>query len=154
MRLSGREDIDLGIEEAFAALTDVAFLERQLLRRGIDVVRTDALELPGVGAAWRAEADWAGRRYPLAIEATEWVAPSAVTLVARSGGLSGILRPELTALSRSQTRIRVTLDVKGAGFRDRMLLNSVALAKSRLSQKFSDVVTTFARDVETRAARA
>ena len=154
MRLSGREDIDLGIDEAFAAATDVAFLERQLLRRGIDVVRVDGLEAAGLGAAWRAEAGWGGRRYPLAIEAVEWSAPGAVALLARSGGLSGNLRAELTALSRGQTRIRVTLDVKGAGFRDRMLLNSVALAKSRLSQKFAGVVSSFARDLETRAARA
>lgn len=152
MRLSGREDIGLAIGDAFAAMTDFGFLERQLLRRGIDVVRTDPRD--GIGAAWAVQAAWNGRAYPVAVALADWAPPGAAVLQARSNGLSGEIRAELAALARRQTRIRVTLTVTGSGFRDRMLLNSLALAKTRLSRQFSEAVSAFARSVETRAARA
>lgn len=154
MKLSGREDIDVAIEDAFGALTDVAYLERQLLRRGIDIVRTDGAGPVGEGAAWAADADWNGRRYPLDLQVAEWSPPGAALLSARSNGLLGDLRAELTALSKRSTRVRVTLVLRGTGFRDRMFLNSVSLAKARLSSRFSEAVSDFAKSLETRVARA
>lgn len=153
MRLTGREDIGLGIEDTFAIVTDTAFLERQLLRRGIEIVRTDSLAETGPGATWEASAVWNGRTFPISIEVTGWSPPGMALLVGRSGGLSGEISAELTALSRTQTRLRVSLTVRGSSFRDRMLLNSAALAKARLTQKFGTVVTAFARTAEARAAQ-
>ncbi len=153
MRLSGREDIGLGIEEVFAAATDVAFLERQLLRRGIEIVRTDTLGETGLGAAWSAKTAWNGRPFPVDVEVTEWTPPGSAALLARSRGLTGDVSLALAALSRNDTRLQVTLTFKASSFRDRMFLNSVALAKSRLSRQFSDLVCAFAKSVETRAAR-
>lgn len=154
MRLTGKEDIGLPQDEAFAAVTDVAFIERQLLRRGIDILRVDEAAELGPGARWTAEAEWNGRHLPLAFEVSEWLPPDRVVLLARSNGLSGDLRIELAALSRQDTRVRAILSLQADGFRDRLFLNSLMLARSRISRKFSDLVTHFVRGVETRAARA
>lgn len=152
MKLSGQEDIGLGIEEAFRCATDLDFLERQVLRRGIDIVRTDRLEMPGVGATWTAKPDWNGRTYPMILEISDWQSPERAGLVANAKGLEGDLTAEFLALSPQVTRLRLVLTIRAKTFRDRMLLKSVELAKSRLSEKFSNFVQDFARNTENRAA--
>lgn len=153
MMLSGQEDIGLGIEDAFRCVTDLDFLERQVLRRGIDIVRTDQLETPGTGVTWSAKPDWNGRTYPMILEISEWHAPECACLIADGKGFEGDMKAELVALSPSVTRLRLGLTVRAKTFRERMLLQSVGLAKARLSEKFSGFVKDFARNVELRAAQ-
>lgn len=154
MKLSGQEDIGLGIEEAFRCATDVDFLERQILRRGIEIVRTDSLDAPGPGATWSAKPDWNGRTYPMVLEIAEWESPQHALLVADAKGLAGDLQVDFLALSPQVTRLRLKLTIRANTFRDRMLLQSVTLVKSRLSERFSTFVREFAQNTEMRAAQS
>jgi hypothetical protein len=154
MRLSGREDMALGISDAFRLLSDFDFLERQILRRGIEIVRTDRLADPGPGVTWTAKPSWKGRDYPMVLEISEWSPPTGAVLTSASGGLVGELNAELVALSRNSTRLRMFLTVKGQTFRDRMFLQSAKLAKSGLETRFSGFVSALAKSAEARAEQA
>lgn len=151
MRFSTREDIDAPIDAAFAATADLDYLERQVLRRGIELVRTDALEAPAPGMGWRAELPIRSelREVRCALEA--WSPPQSLLFRAFSGGLESELLAEFTALSRRTTRIRVVMELRASGFRDRMLLNALRLSRARLAERFSGIVAGMARDAERRA---
>lgn len=151
MKLQAREDLRLGREVVFAAITDVDIIERQLLRRGIDVQRTDAGRDVQPGACWSATLDWGGRKLPLTVHVADVIKPEAIVIQARSGGLTGDLRIELAALSRKDTRMRVTLTVTARGLRDRLFLKSMVLARPQLSQRFSRLVSTFAQMIAARS---
>lgn len=154
MRLSGSEDIGLGVEEAFAAVTDPAALERAFLSRGITIARTDEGGAVGPGTSWTAPVTWKGRTHPVTVEIAGWAPPSGVRFHGRSHGLSGDLEAGLAALAPGRTRLHVTLELRGSGMRDRMLLNALTLARGQLARKFEEAVSAFAARAEARTARA
>lgn len=150
MKLSTREDIDAPLDEVFAAISDFDYLERQILRRGIQIVRTDALPEPGAGMGWRAELGWRSQMHDVACDLVEFTPPSEVLMAAVSGGLQCNLQAQTTALSRSTTRLRVAMTLRATSFRDRMFVQSLQIAKSRLSRQFSGIVSNYAQDAARR----
>ena len=68
-------------------------------------------------------------------------------------GLIGDLHIHLAPLSRKDTRIRATLTMQASGLRDRLFLNALVLTRAKLSRRFSEVVSAFARGIEGRADR-
>ncbi|MEM9974843.1 MAG: SRPBCC family protein [Pseudomonadota bacterium] len=152
MKFSCQQDIDAPLEAAFAAVADLDYLERQLLRRGIEVVRTDARELPGTGMGWAGDLFWRGQTFPVVAEVVEWAPSEMASLSAQSGGLRGGLQARFTPLSRGSTRVRIGMTITGAGFRDKMLLQTVKLAKARLDRQFSEIVAAYLNDAWRRAA--
>jgi hypothetical protein len=152
MKFTTREDIDLPIGEAFAAVADFDYLERQILRRGIEIVRTDTLEHPDIGMAWRAGLSWRAQEHDIRCRLVGWTPPEEVQLEAISGGLTCGLTAKLTALSRNSTRLWVATTLRASTFRDRLLLQSLHLGKAKLSRKFETVVSGYAQDAARRAA--
>ena len=84
MKFSAREDIDAPIESVFDAVSDFDAFERRMLRRGVDIVRDNAVPLDEVGACWKAKVSWRGRVYDVD---AELVAPERRLLEAASRGL-------------------------------------------------------------------
>ena len=154
MKLSTREDIDAPLEEAFVAVSDFDYLERQILRRGIQVVRTDTLEAPDVGMAWRADVTMRSQVYDVRCKLADWTPPGMAMLTAESGALSCELEVNLSALSLNTTRLRAALTVRAHAFRERMLLQSLQLAKARISRQFEEFVRGYAHAAGRRAAAA
>ena len=151
MRLFVQEDLEIGRDDAFREVVDLDFLERQLLRRGVDLVRTDEMQCPGVGASWSAGVEMSGHRRTGQARITRWAPPEAALLEVDSGGLAAELLAEFNALSRTSTRLRVTLDLRARRLRDRMFLHSLQLTKKRLSGRLCGLVEGFAREAERRA---
>lgn len=154
MRLSTREDIGAPLDEAFAAVSDFDYLERQILRRGFQIVRTDALDVPDVGMAWRADVTMRAQLYDVRCQLADWTPPEMARLTAESGALSCELEVNLSALSLNTTRLRAAMTLRAHAFRERMLLQSLQLAKSRLSRQFEEIVRGYAHDAGRRAAAA
>ncbi len=152
MRFSTQEDVNLPAEAAFAAVVDPDYLERQLLRRGIEVTRTDRLPDPGCGMSWTATVDWAGRARTVTGAIVAWERARRAVLDATAGGLTARLSVEFLPLSRKETRLRVALDLKADTFRDRMLLRSLRISKARLSAKFAALAGDTVRAAERRRA--
>lgn len=148
MKFSAREDIETPIEEVFALITDFARMERAAVRRGAEVTRTGPRTEPGPGMAWTAEFTFRGKRRRVETEVSAWKPPESLGLHSTVSGLIGVSTIELVRLSPRQTRIVVALDLRPQTIPARLFLQTLRLAKTRLSARFKAGVTRFAREVE------
>lgn len=149
MKFSTRKDIALPQEAVFAAVSDFPAFERQALRRGIEIARTDGTGVAGLGAAWRLRFDYRGRPREMEARVTDFDAPTGYTIAARTGGLEMDLSVETMALARERTRLFVSLDLRPQTVAARLLVQSLKLAKSNLSRRFDRRVGDFAAALET-----
>jgi len=150
MKFSTREDIEAPIDAVFAAVTDFEHFERQAMRRGAEVVRLDSLAAPAVGMSWRSRVRIRGRLREIDSRLSEFEPERSLALASTSGGVESLFAVELLSLSRSRTRIRVTLDLRPTTFSARLFVQSLKLAKVSLSKRFEDRISEFATEVRRR----
>ncbi|MHC0052384.1 SRPBCC family protein [Actibacterium sp. D379-3] len=150
MKFSTREDIAAPMSQVFAAVSDFDVFERAILRRGVELSRTDMLPGPGPGMTWKSRFTYRGRPRELTAELTHYQTPELLVMKSHSAGLDGALTVELLQLSPRQTRMAVALDLKPNTITARLFLQSLRLAKSSLTRRYKKSVHIFARDLETR----
>lgn len=144
MKLSTREDIDAPIETVFAAVSDFDAFERRMLRRGIDVTRDESQPLTEVGANWKACFTWRGRSHDVEAHLVALEPGENYAIESRSGGVVCMGVVDLIALSKSRTRLFVSLDLKPTTLSSRLFIQSLRLAKGSLDRKFKARVAEFA----------
>ncbi|WP_212524892.1 SRPBCC family protein [Actibacterium sp. MT2.3-13A] len=152
MQFTAKEDIAAPIEAVFAAATDFETFERGLLRRGVEVMRTDSLSRPGPGMGWEARFEFRGRPREVTVDLLRADPPEGLELAAESAGVRGQMTVDLVALSPRQTRMQVTLVLKPRTLPGRMLVQSMRLAKGSLLKRYRKGVRKFAREIEARLA--
>lgn len=153
MEFTSKEDINATIEEVFAILSDVDAIERQALRRGIDVRRTSAHTAPGAGMSWNAVFQFRGRKRSTEITLSEFDAPNQMIFDSVTGGLEARFSVDLMQLSKAHTRVTTHAVLSPKTLSARLLVQSMKLAKAKINRKFAVRMAQFARDVEERAAR-
>lgn len=153
MKFSTKEDIEAPIEAVFDMLCDFESFERAAMRRGAEVQRLDDRTQAGIGMNWEATFEMRGKRRELQLEMVEFDRPNDMALESTSSGILGRTSFELIALSRSQTRIMVELEIKPLNLSARLLVQSLKLAKNSLTQKFKKRVAEHARGMEERYVR-
>jgi len=153
MKFSSKEDIEAPIAFVFEAITDFDALERQALRRGADIQRTDKLKTTGTGMAWRASFPFRGKDRKAEAKLVAYDIPHGVGFVSETGGLHGNIKVDLVELSPRRTRISVELDLAPNSLSARLLLQSLRLAKTNLTRRFKKRVGFFADDIEERYFR-
>ncbi len=153
MEFSAKEDINASVDEVFAILSDVDAIERQALRRGVDVRRTSAHTSPAAGMSWQASFKFRGRQRTSDITMTEFDTPTRMVFESVTGGLETRVVVELLQLSKAHTRVTTTAELMPKTLSARLLVQSMKLAKAKINRKFAVRMAQFARDVEERAAR-
>jgi hypothetical protein len=154
MKFSSREDIEAPIEEVFLALCDFEGFERQAMRRGAEVQRTDTLGAPGVGMSWNASFTMRGRLRKLKLELIRYDVPNEMVFAATSPNMDGLFSVELMALSRSRTRMAIALELTPLNLSARLLVQSLKLAKNSLTKRFKLRVADYAKSLEERLQRS
>ena len=147
MKFSAREDIEAPIDQVFARVTDFAAFERQMLRRGAEVRRVDAGQPVTVGSAWDVAFTFRSRERRMRATVTRMDAPGDLVVAIAANGLDGVTTVELVALSPQRTRLAVTIDLSARSLSARLLLQSLKLAKSNLSNRFKKRVSEFAAGI-------
>ena len=150
MKFSTHEDVEAPIAQVFEAISDFDHFERQLLRRGVDVVRTDSLQGPCSGMTWKTQATIRGRSREVRSTLTEFAAASGLRLESDMNGVSSVLAIELLALSTRRTRLRVAMTVASTNFSGRLFVQSLKLARSSLQRRFEERVAGYAKEIEGR----
>ncbi len=150
MKFSTKEDIEAPIDAVFAMLCEFDQFERAAMRRGAEVQRVDKLTKPGTGMTWAAAFDMRGKRRDVVINMVKFERPTEMRLESSSTGLTGDMVFELMALSRSRTRILVTLEIKPQNLSARLLVQSLKLAKSSLDKKYKLRVGEYGKGMEER----
>lgn len=148
MKLSAREDIEAPIAEVFAAASDFDAIERRLRLRGVSVERDAAAPAEGVGRRWVAEAEWRGRRHRIEAELIAVEDGQSYAIESLSGGVACLSVVDLVALSKTRTRMLVSLELRPTTLSSRLLIQSLRLAKGRLSTRLKDRAAEFGRRVE------
>ena len=147
MKLSTREDVDAPIGQVYEAVTDFDSFERQMLRRGIEVMRDESCDPTTPGARWELRFTWRDR--PIDVEARlVSVDPGNGYAIESTGnGVICLAVVDLVALSRSRTRMFVSLDLKPTSLASRIFLQTLRLAKGSLSDRLKRRVSEFAAGI-------
>lgn len=150
MKFSTRQDIEAPIDYVFACASDFGGIEKQALRRGIAIERTDELTEDGIGMCWKAAFSYRGKPRNVEAELTHFDAPNNIVIQSISGGLNGDFDVEFLPLSRNRTRMRIGLQMLPKSLTARLLIQSLKFAKSSLDTRFSKRVESFGADIESR----
>ena len=152
MKFSTREDIEAPIAYVFDRVADFPTYERRALRQGAEVsCRTDGAAQ--VGTVWDVEFTFRGRPRRIVAELTMLEPPAAMAVASTSDGLEIVTEVDLIALSQSRTRVMVTISVKAKTLTARLLMQSLKLAKTKLTKRFKARVLDYAEDIEDRYRR-
>lgn len=147
MKLSTREDIEAPIAYVYGRVSDFAGFERRALRQGIQVKRRSDTA-PEVGTIWDIAFDFRGRNRKVQAELTTLEVDQAIVVESQSDGLIAYTEIELIALSATRTRLIASFDLKAKTLTARLLLQSLKLAKTKLTKRFKARVLDYAETVE------
>ncbi|MCK0096588.1 SRPBCC family protein [Yoonia sp. F2084L] len=147
MKLSTREDIEAPIAYVYERVSDFAAFERRALRQGAQVsCRTEGA--PVVGTIWDIAFEFRGRSRKVQAELTKREAEQALEIESQSDGLIAVTQVDLVALSATRTRVLVSFDMKAKTLTARLLLQSLKLAKAKMTKRFKSRVLDYAESVE------
>ncbi|MCH2165867.1 MAG: SRPBCC family protein [Marinovum sp.] len=153
MEFVAKEDINSGIDEVFAILSDVDSIERQALRRSVEVRRITPHTILEPGMAWEAKFKFRGRQRGTQITLREFVKPSLMVFGSVTGGLETSFRVEFLELTKGTTRVTMQADLQPKTLSARLLVQSMKLAKSKIQRRYSVRMSQLAKDIEERASR-
>jgi uncharacterized protein YndB with AHSA1/START domain len=150
MQLTAKEDIEAPLDRVFAAVTDFETIERQALRRGIEVQRTDSVAGLGAGMSWKAKFKFRGKGREADITLKECTVPDKLMFHSKVGGLESETCIEMVALSRARTRVNIVSELQPKTLSARLLAQSLKLAKGGIDKRFRKRMAMFAKDLENR----
>lgn len=148
MKISTREDINAPIADVYAAVSDFPLIERRLKARGVTLECDPDAPLSGVGRRWLAEASWRGRSHRIEAELAEVTEGQGYVVQSSSGGVVGVTVVDLVALSKTRTRMLMSIDLRPTSLSSRLLVQSLRLAKGRLTNRLKARLSEFGRRVE------
>ena len=151
MQFSAQQDVEAPIEAVFESMATFEIYERAAMRRGADVRRNDTLAIPGAGAQWDVRFMLRGKQRDLALEVISFIPPTELVVSLNSKNITGTVRCELFALSKTRTRLMVATEIRPLTLPARLLVQSLKLTKSTLSQKYQTRIADFAAEIETRS---
>lgn len=147
MKLSTREDIEAPIAYVFSRVSDFAGFERRALRQGVAVTRAPE-GAAGLGTIWDITVTFRGRERRVVAQLDVLDPPQLIQIDSRSDGLVARTRIELIALSQTRTRVMVEIDLSAHSLTARLLLQSMKLAKSKMTKRFSARAAEYAATLE------
>lgn len=151
MEFSAKEDIEASIDQVFAVISDLDTVERQALRRGIKIKRLSATPTVEEGMSWTVDFKFRGKEMTADLSLVELAEPEKMRFASRTSGLETGMLVDLTALSPKRTRMTVVADMQPKTLSARLLVQSLKLAKGRVTRKFSVRVAQYAKTIEERA---
>lgn len=148
MQISHTEELDAPIDHVFAACTDFADFKRRAEARGARITRKDDMAAPGVGLAWTVATTLHGRDRLIDVEVVKFEPPDAMALRSQTGGLDGLAVLDLREIRGGRTQMGLAIDIKAESFPARLVLQTLKLARVRLTRQLRLRLGGFARRVD------
>ena len=148
MKFSTREDIEAPIDYVFARASDFAAYERQALRRGAQVKRAGGDAAIDVGTTWNIAFKFRNKDRQMHAELVTLDNPNQIRVDTQTSGIDSIAKVDFVALSPKRTRLTIGIELTPKTLSARLLVQSLRLAKSNLSKRFSARVRDFATATE------
>ncbi|MDX8347197.1 SRPBCC family protein [Cognatiyoonia sp. IB215446] len=147
MKFSTREDIEAPIAFVFDRASDFDALEKRGRQYGAEISRNG--DGPAqVGMAWDAVFEFRGRNRQMQVKLTQFTPPEAYIFETEMNGLTAVSDVTLVSLSPSRTRLAIGIDLRAHTLTARLLLQSMKLAKTKLTKRFKARVRDYAEDIE------
>ncbi len=150
MKFSGKTDLEAGLHATFAAFSDFENFERQVLRSGAKIARTDDMTSSGIGMMWDVATEFRGKARRIKVELVDFDTPNRLCFEAKADGFDAIIEVELTPLSGRQTRANVEFDITAKTLAAKLALQTARLTKNTLNKRFNRRLHRFGRDMERR----
>jgi len=150
MKMTGKVDFEAPIAFVFEALCDFDGWERAALRRGAEIMRTDALKAPAAGMAWTAGFNYKGKPRKVAVRLTGLNRPDQMKFSGEGALLAGEVAFDLMELGARRTRLTVQIDVTARTLGARLFLQSLKLARGRLQARLDARLAQLAADADAR----
>ena len=147
MKFTSKEDIDCPIDHVFAMVSDFVVLERQALRRGAQVHKTDKSGAPGLGSSWEIDFPFRQKSRHLTAVISKWEPPLGYVVTSKTAGLDGQMAIELVALSRGRTRLSVAIELQPRTLAARIMVQSLRLGRGTMQRKFDLRMSDFASEI-------
>ena len=147
MKFVTKEDIDCPMAHVFAQAADFAGFERQALRRGANVRRTDQKPQFGLGSGWDVIFKFRGKDRQMKAVVSAWDVPNGYTVQSTSAGIEGTVVIELVALSRSRTRLSLSIELVPNTIGARIMVQSLRLARGTLQRRLDLRMADYASDI-------
>ena len=148
MQFSSVQDVNAPLDFVFQQMSDFESYESYGLRTGADVERSDNLTEKAAGMMWDVSGDFRGKRRNLEIELIDYRPDNLLKFFIKSKGVEAIATMESMALTRKQSRIKVTTLLKPKSISARLILQSAKHAKSSMNRKFNHSFWTYANYIE------
>lgn len=148
MQLTAREDIEAPLDRVFAEITNFESIERQAMRRGVEVWRKDEIAGPAPGMEWHAGFGFRGKLRNATVKLVDYTPPERLKFESEVGGLEARTLLELVPLSRGRTRVSIVSDLVPKTLSARLLVQSLKLAKGGIDKRFRHRMAGFAKELE------
>ena len=147
MKFSAREDIEAPIGYVYGRVSDFAGFERRALRQGAQINRRKEGDIQ-LGAIWDIAFAFRGRERKVQAELIRLDAEQSIEIESQSDGLFALTQVDLVPLSATRTRVLVAFDMRAKTLTARLLLQSLKLAKTKMTKRFKARVLDYAENVE------
>ncbi|MFT6696909.1 MAG: hypothetical protein ACJAXU_002417, partial [Paracoccaceae bacterium] len=137
MKFADKTDLEANLNDTFMAFADFETFERQVLRSGAKIARTDDLTENGPGMMWDVGLEFRGKERKIKVELVDHDAPNLLEFEGSADGISAVILVELSSLSGRQTRANVSFDLQAKSLAAKLLLQTARLTKSKLNKRFS-----------------
>jgi uncharacterized protein YndB with AHSA1/START domain len=144
MNFENKQDINAPVEHVFQQLSDFDFFESYAMRLGAQVERMDVFTQPQPGMCWAVKGHFRGKDRDLELTLDSYYPPEALSYFCTTKSLNAVISLDIIPLSRTESRMKVIVDVIAKGLSARIAMQSAKLAKKSLDRKFNARMHEFA----------
>ncbi|MDN5787532.1 SRPBCC family protein [Pseudorhodobacter sp.] len=150
MKLTAKEDIEAPIAFVDGFLTDFDNWERAALRRGAEVERLDRLPKPAAGMEWKICFPYRAKQRDAQITLTKIEQERALSFLGIGRPVEAVLDVDMAEMGPRRTRVHVQIDIKPRTLAARLFVQSLRLAKSKVTKRYAQHLSQLAADIEDR----
>jgi uncharacterized protein YndB with AHSA1/START domain len=150
MKLTAHETIEAPVAFVNAYLTDFDFWERSALRRGAEVERLDHLRTAGAGMEWRIGFSYHDKKRTVELKLLKLEPEHLLEFDCMAQPAEAVLTIELAEMGPRRTRVAVHLQIKPRTMAARLFLQSLKLAKGKVTRRFTQRLAQTSADIEDR----
>jgi uncharacterized protein YndB with AHSA1/START domain len=148
MKFSSVQDINAPMDFVFDLITDFEAYESYAMRFGASIERTDALGEVQPGLSWNIIGEFRGKSRDVDITLKDYNPKHSLGFEAKTAGFVMPISLELMALTKRQSRLKVTLGATAKTLSSRLILQSAKLARNTLSRRYDVRIKEFANHIE------
>ena len=147
MNFTSKQDINAPAEHVFSQLADFDFYESYAMRLGAQVERLEYYSEPQPGMSWNIKGHIRGKERDLELTLDTYRPIDTLAYVCTSNSLSAVINFNIIPLSKTETRMKISVNVQAKGLSARVALQSAKLAKKTLDRKFNSRMHDFANKI-------